>query len=122
MIRLFARFCTVGAAAAVIGMVVLYLAVDVCGMHYLAGGGVSWAASTGIGYAWNTRHVFRAAFSMDSLWKFVSSRGVALGIGIVIYAAFVEAGIWYMAASMLSTVAVTFGNFVVARWWVWKQH
>lgn len=122
MIRLFARYCTVGAVAAVIGMVVLYLAVDVCGLHYLVGGGLSWSASTGIGYVWNTQHVFRATFSADSLWKFVSSRGATLAVGVGIYVVFVESGIWYMAASVLSTVVVTFGNFVVARWWVWKQH
>lgn len=122
MIRLFVRFCTVGAAAAVIGMVVLYLAVDMCGLHYLVGGGLSWAASTSIGYVWNTQHVFRAAFSVDSLWKFISSRGAALAVGVGIYVVFVEMGIWYMAASVLSTVVVTGGNFVVARWWVWKQH
>jgi putative flippase GtrA len=99
----------------------LYLLVDVCGLHYLLGGVGSWAAATYLSYVSNARWVFRAALSLTGIWRFVSTRLAATAIGFGLYTVFVESGLWYMAASVASTIVVTIGNYLASRYWIWHQ-
>jgi putative flippase GtrA len=118
---LVARFLSAGAAVAVAGAATLYLLVDVCGLHYLLGAVGSWATAMYLSYVSNSRWVFRAALSITGIWKFTSTRLVTTAIGFGLYAVFVEMGLWYMAASVASTVAVTLGNYLASRYLVWHQ-
>jgi len=120
-VALVARFLSAGVAAAVASLALLYLLVDVCGLHYLLGGVGSWAAATYLSYVSNARWVFRAALSLTGIWRFVSTRLAATAIGFGLYTVFVESGLWYMAASVASTIVVTIGNYLASRYWIWHQ-
>lgn len=119
--KLVARFAIVGVAAAIVSLVVLWLAVDKAGLHYIVGGIFSWATATYLAYVGNAGWVFRVYLNWRGVARFVSSRGATTVIGFGLYAVFVEVGIWYMAASVLSTAVVTFGNYITARYWVWRH-
>ena len=120
-VALVARFLSAGMAAAVASLALLYLLVDVCGLHYLLGGVGSWAAATYLSYVSNARWVFRAALSLTGIWRFVSTRLAATAIGFGLYTVFVEMGLWYIAASVASTIVVTIGNYLASRYWIWHQ-
>jgi len=115
------RFVIVGGGAALVSLGLLYFLVSICGFHYLAGGVLSWAVATYFAYAGNANWTFKAFLGIRGAAKFVFSRAGTTVIGFGLYVVFVETGIWYLFASMMSTAVVTLGNFFIARYWVWHQ-
>ena len=119
--RLTIRFVIVGGGAALVSIGLLYFLVSICGLHYMAGGVVSWAIATYLAYVGNSGWTFNSFLGTRGAAKFIFSRAGTTVIGFCLYVVFVETGIWYLIAPMMSTAVVTGGNFFIARYWVWHQ-
>ena len=116
------RFCLVGGAGGLIGLGILYLCKGIFGLHYLTAGAISCLSTYIFVYLSNSKFTFGHLPGIKGFGKFIVGNLGTASVGFGLYALFIEVfDIWYMLASILSTISITLVNFLIARYWVWKK-
>ena len=123
MPRTFGKFLLVGGTCYLLNLVLLWLAVEKVGIHYVPATLLSVAFMTVLGHYLNRRHTFRSRGRYGpELMRFMLNRLLQAGLGVGAMVLLVElAGIGYLLANVLVTVFTTIATFLTDRWVVFEQ-
>lgn len=117
------RFLTVGSLGALVGLAILYVLTEWCGLFYLASLGIGWLIVSYLVYMGNCGWTFKSFKGFRGFVKFVVSRAGTTVAGFGLVALMTSGlGIWYMASPVIGTLIMTAFNFLIAKRWIWKEN
>ena len=114
------KFCVVGGSGYVINLAVFTLAVEVVGLHHLAGASVAYVEAVTNNFWWNRHWTFGAR---DGHAGLQAARFLTVSVGAFLFAAAVlellvsVAGLPEVPAQAVSVVCATPLNFVGNKMW-----
>ena len=120
------RFVIVGAFAAGVQVVLLWLFVDIGGVNYLVGATIAIEITIILSYVLNNAWTFRDAQNtgrtayLVGLLKTNVVRGTAIPIQLAVLYAFVEwVGLLYLVANVIAIVVSGLYRYVLDARWTW---
>jgi len=122
----FARFGTVGASGLAVNMLALAALAGTAGVHYLAAAVIATQASTTWNFLLTERWVFsdrtgRSGVLRRAALFFVMNNAALLLRGPMLFLLVSVAGINYLAANLVSLLALTLTRFALADGWIWAR-
>lgn len=122
----FARFLTVGLTGLLVNSLVLWLATELLGLHYLLSVVVATQGSTLWNFALSELWVFsgmrQRRGGLTRLLMFLLMNNAALALrGPMVYILTSVIGVYYLASNILSLVALTILRYAVADKWIWGR-
>ena len=122
----FASFLVVGLTGLLVNSLLLWLATELLGIHYLVSVVLATQGSTLWNFALTERWVFSDTRDQGSPWArllmFLVMNNAALALrGPMIYILTSILGMHYLASNMLSLVALTVVRYAVADKWIWGR-
>ncbi len=122
----FARFLTVGLTGLLVNSLVLWLATELLGLHYLVSAVLATEGSTLWNFALTELWVFSGMRArrggLKRLLMFFLMNNAALAVrGPMIYVLTSVLGVYYLASNILSLVALTILRYAVADKWIWGR-
>ena len=119
----FVKYCIVGLLGAVIDILVLYFLVKYANLNYLLAGSLSFVLAVINNYClnkfWTFQNKSKKYFKQFSSFLLIALVGLILNIGIM-YACVEFLNINYLTAKVLAIIIVTFWNFLMNKFWVFK--
>lgn len=114
----FARFCVVGALCSALNFAVMYAATDVAKFHYLVSTALSFFLVNLVGFFLNKLLAFRRSHTPPApeLLRYYGVMLLSLGLNLVMmYVLVTLAGLWYLWASVVITMALLLLNFLLHK-------
>jgi putative flippase GtrA len=116
----FVSYAFVGGVCTLLNLLVLWLLTSIIGLHYLGSTMISFFTLTPVGFWLQKLVTFRtprAAARVEWPRYFVTmGASFAANLGLM-YVLVSLAGIWYLGASLIVTIALLAGNFVLNDRW-----
>lgn len=109
----------------VVDVVLLYFFVEFGGIAVLPAAFLSFCGGVVNNYLWNKAWTFRVTSNNHHVLftRFFLVAGIGLGLTLALMHLFVEvAGIWYIAAKILTSAIVLGWNFTANKYWTFKAH
>lgn len=123
-IRQFVKFAVVGTSSFIIDAGVYFIETRFLGIYYIVAKGISFLISVANSYTWNRKWTFRSENKQkgQEFAKFlvVAGIGFSLNLGIM-YLAVAVLGWRDYYGLLLATAVVTFWNFTINKFWVFKR-
>jgi len=122
----FVRFLIVGLTGLFVNSLVLWLATELLGLHYLVSAVVATEGSTLWNFALTERWVFsgirqrRGGLTRLLMFLFMNNAALLLR-GPMIYILTSSMGMYYLASNFLSLVALTILRYAIADKWIWGR-
>jgi len=117
----FVKFCIVGGTGTAMNLAVMWLLVEISGMHYLPASIVSFAVALTSNFVLNKLWTFRGHRRRSIVSQYAKYWAVsvtALAVNLAVLWALVElAGIWYLAAQLAGIIIATGLNYVGSKRW-----
>lgn len=116
----FLRYAIVGGICALLNLAVLWLLTSVLGLHYLTSTMISFLTLTPVGFWLQKLVTFRtphSAFPFE--WsRYLVTMGSSFAANLALMYLLVSLlGFWYLAASVVVTLLLLVGNFLVNDLW-----
>lgn len=91
------------------------------GLAPVAASAVGFGAGALVRFAFSYAHIFAPTSGVHAAGlRFVVALGAQLAANSALLAALTEAGVAVWPAQIATTVILTFGNYLVYRWWVFR--
>lgn len=114
----FFRYIFVGGTAFVVDFFFLYFFSDICGIHYLLSGVLSFIISVLVNYIMSTKWVFNQENIENRVVEFnlfiISTIGLIF-TEILLYIFTDIIGLYYLISKIISAIIVLFWNFIARR-------
>lgn len=118
----FSKFFSVGLVCTVFNYVGLYFLTSILGIYYLVSFCIVWLLGNLLGYWLNKKYTFKSPKSiMGEIQKYYLVMLSSLLINLmVIYVLVKYFQVWYLIASLLTTIMGIFYNFILHKKWSFK--
>jgi putative flippase GtrA len=119
----FVLYVAVGGVCALLNLAVLWLLTDVLGIHYLVSNTISFFALTPLGFVLQKLMTFRTPGVHAGIeWpRYFATMGTSFAANFALMYMLVSlAGIWYLAANVITTVLLLVANFLVNLRWSFR--
>lgn len=116
----FLSYAIVGAICALLNLAALWLLTSVAGLHYLLSTLIAFFTLTPMGFWLQKLVTFRTPRERAPVeWpRFFTTMGSSLGANLLLMYVLVSVfGLWYLAASVVVTIALLATNFLVNDRW-----
>ena len=116
----FLTYATVGAVCALLNLAVLWLLTSVLGLHYLISTMISFLTLTPVGFWLQKLVTFRTPVSAAPFeWpRYFVTMGTTFAANLALMYLLVSLlDLWYLAASVVVTLLLLAGNFLVNSLW-----
>ncbi|TRT62760.1 MULTISPECIES: GtrA family protein [unclassified Microcystis] len=118
----FSKFFSVGLVCTVFNYVGLYLLTSILGIYYLVSFCIVWLLGNLLGYWLNKKYTFKSPKSIvGEIHKYYLVMLSSLLINLmIIYILVKYFQVWYLIASVLTTILGIFYNFILHKKWSFK--
>ena len=116
----FLSYAAVGGLCAILNWVLLWLLTSVLGLHYLVSTALAFFALTPVGFWMQKLVTFRTPRAHAGIeWpRYFAVMGSSLAANLALMYLLVSLlGLWYLAASVVVTLAFLIGNFLLNDRW-----
>jgi putative flippase GtrA len=117
-------YTAVGGFCTLLNLTVLWMLTSIVGLHYLISTMISFFTLTPVGFWLNKILTFRTRreFARIEWPRYFTTMGLSFGANLALMYVLVSMlGLWYLAASLIVTLTLLVGNFLVNDRWSFES-